>query len=176
MSRIASQPLSASGLVPGGAGDFMDMLIKLYDLPCVPALSAGVSLRKPIGPEHRLLLDWIEERFSSGWASEAEVALTNRPISLFFAQRDGEVLGFACHDATARGFLGPIGVAERARGQGIGAALVLTCLHDMRAAGHGYAIVGCVGTPEFFIRVAGAIEIPDSTPGLYAGVLRRRGG
>jgi hypothetical protein len=150
----------------------MDLLIKLYDLPSVPALSAGLSLRMPIGAEHRLVLDWVEEHFSSGWSSEAQVALANRPVSLFFAQRDREVLGFACHDAAARGFVGPIGVAEGARSQRIGAALVLACLHDMRAAGYGYAIAGHVGTPEFFRRVAGAIEIPDSTPGLYAGMLR----
>jgi predicted N-acetyltransferase YhbS len=76
------------------------------------------------------------------------------------------------YDATARGFVGPIGVIESARGHGIGAALVLACLHDMRSAGYGYAIAGHVGEPEFFKRVANAIEIPDSTPGLYANMLR----
>jgi len=47
------------------------------------------------------------------------------------------------------------------------------CLNDMHAAGYGYAIVGHVGEPEFFRRIAGAIEIPDSTPGLYADQLMR---
>jgi hypothetical protein len=54
----------------------------------------------------------------------------------------------------------------------VGAALLLACLHDMRAMGYGYAIAGQVGAPEFFRRVAGAVEIPDSTPGLYANRLR----
>jgi hypothetical protein len=42
----------------------------------------------------------------------------------------------------------------------------------MRAAGYGYAIVGAVGAKEFFTRVAGASDIADSTPGLYAGMYR----
>jgi GNAT superfamily N-acetyltransferase len=63
-------------------------------------------------------------------------------------------------------------VLDSARGQGIGAALLLACLHDMRTMGYGYAIAGWVGEPEFFRKVAGAIEIPDSTPGLYANMLK----
>ena len=150
----------------------MDMLIKLYAV-AEPGRSGGAArLRKPIGPEHTLVADWVTTLFGAGWASEARVALTNRPVSLWVATRDADLLGFACYDATARGYLGPIGVAESARGQGLGAALLRASLHDMRSAGYGYAIVGGVGAPDFFRRVAGATEIPDSSPGLYANQLR----
>ena len=154
----------------------MDMLVRLYP-PDAAALQAvrdiGTAvLRKPIGPEHGVVGDWVARRFGAGWASEARVALANRPVSLWIVADGVELLGFACYDATARGYVGPIGVAEAARGRGIGAALLRACLRDMRAAGYGYAIVGGVGAPEFFRCVAGAIEIPDSTPGLYAGLLK----
>lgn len=149
----------------------MDMLIRLYMLPSTK-IARQVEIRKPIGPEHSAVSSWVESYFQSGWASEATVALANRPITLFIAQRDTELLGFCCYDATARGFVGPIGVAHAARGQGVGAALLLTCLHDMRAAGYGYAVAGHVGAPDFFRHVAGAIDIPDSTPGLYAHLLK----
>jgi hypothetical protein len=33
-------------------------------------------------------------------------------------------------------------------------------------------VVGAVGAPGFFQRVAGATEIPDSTPGIYLDMLR----
>ena len=158
----------------------MDLLIKLYPAPTgdAPAWRAApgaptVLLRKPIGPEHTIVVRWVAERFGIGWASEAQVALSNRPVSLWLATGPTELLGFACFDATARGFFGPICVAEAPRGQGLGAALLRACLNDMRAAGYGYAIVGHVGEPEFFRRIAGAIEIPDSTPGLYADQLMR---
>ncbi|MBW8829924.1 MAG: GNAT family N-acetyltransferase [Burkholderiales bacterium] len=155
----------------------MDMLIKLYE-------SAGnwatgddrshpeIVLRKPRGSEHTLLERWVEDCIAPIWLSEVRAALTNRPVTLFIALRDTDILGFACYDATARGFIGPIGVVESARNQGIGSALLLACLQDMRSAGYGYAIAGHVGAPDFFRRVAGAIEIPDSTPGFYAGMLR----
>lgn len=155
----------------------MDMLIKLYAAPVGEggsrdALPGAARLRKPIGPEHEVVVGWVAEQFGTGWASEARVALANRPVSLWLATRRAELLGFACYDATARGFFGPIGLAESARGQGLGTALLRACLFDMRAAGYGYAIIGAAGAPEFFRRAAGAIEIADSTPGLYADPLR----
>jgi GNAT superfamily N-acetyltransferase len=155
------------------------MLIRLF---AQPAGNGGTSdsclVRKPIGPEHRLILAWIAEHFSSAWASEAGVALANRPASLFVATRGdpSELVGFCCYDATARGFVGPIGVVESMRGVGVGASLLRVCLGDMRAVGYGYAVVGAVGAPEFFQRVAGATEIPDSTPGIYRGMLRATAG
>ena len=158
----------------------MDMLIKLY-APLVSDEMASRSksdasaptLRKPIGAEHTAVVAWVAGCFSAGWASEAQVALANRPVSLWIAVQNTELLGFACYDATALGFFGPIGVAAAARRKGLGAALLQACLHDMRAAGYGYAVAGGVGEPEFFRRVAGAIDIPDSTPGVYAGQLTR---
>lgn len=156
----------------------MDMLIKLYPAPaldCAASRSAaeasGIVLRKPIGPEHTAIVRWVADRFGPGWASEVQVALGNRPVSVWVAMQQTELLGFACHDATARGFFGPIGVADAARSKGLGSALLRVCLQDMRASGYGYAIAGGVGAPEFFQRVAGAVEIPDSTPGLYANRL-----
>lgn len=154
----------------------MDMLISqlLLSGPSRHMNHVSETIRKPIGPEHDLVTAWVAKTFSPGWASEARVALTNRPVSLFIATRGepSELIGFCCYDATARGFVGPIGVAESARGTGVGAALLRACLADMRAVGYGYAVAGAVGVPEFFRRVAGAVEIADSSPGIYRGMLR----
>jgi ribosomal protein S18 acetylase RimI-like enzyme len=150
----------------------MDLLISLYRQLGAPNTSSVAAFRKPIGPEQSAVVEWVSRTFGPGWASEASAALSNRPTTLFIAQQANEILGFCCYDATARGFVGPIGVLDSARGKGIGAALLLACLHDMRTMGYGYAIAGWVGEPEFFRKVAGAIEIPDSTPGIYANMLR----
>lgn len=150
-----------------------DMLIALYRLPPPPpVLPVDVTVRKPLGPEHDLVVRWVATQFSVGWASEARAALGNRPPSLFIATRADALLGFCAYDATARGLVGPIGVAESALGQGVGAALLCACLDDMRAAGYAYAVAGAVGAPEFFGRVAGAVPIAGSMPGLYRGLLR----
>lgn len=151
----------------------MDMLIALASLPAAHA-PPHLRIHKPIGPEHDLVAAWIGRHFSPAWASEARAALANRPLTLFIATHGAptELLGFCAYDATARGFVGPIGVLHAARRSGIGAALLLACLHDMRAMGYSYAVAGAVGAPDFFRRVAGAIDIPNSTPGIYAGMLR----
>ena len=152
-----------------------DWLVKLYELPAHPGrptLPAGWTVRKPIGPEHRLVTEWVAERFGPGWASEAAVALGNRPVSLFLATQGSALAGFACYDATARGMFGPIGVQADVRGLGLGQALLLACLDDMRSMGYAYAVVGSAGPTGFFQRTVGAVEIAGSSPGPYRGMLR----
>lgn len=147
----------------------MDMLVKLYPhgAHAGPAPD-GVVVRKPLGPEHGLLVRWVAANFPAGWVSEVQVALANRPVSAWIALRDRRLAGFACYDATARGFFGPIGIEAADRGAGLGAALLRACLRDMRAVGYGYAVVGDAGAPAFFARVAAAVPIEGSAPGLYA--------
>lgn len=156
-----------------------DMLIKLYAQALDPGLlqtlePKNIHIRKPIGPDRRTLLQWAGSHFPATWAGEIEQALCNRPSSCFIAQRETELLGFAAYDATALGYLGPVGVIDEARGLGIGSTLVRACMLEMRLQGYGYAIVGMAGAPEFFRKVAGAIEIPGSSPGLYTESLALR--
>ena len=152
---------------------FNDMLVKLYDLnndwnDIYSALKGqDVEIRKPIGPEKHFLIKWVADNFTSGWASELDTALSNRPVSCFIAQHETSILGFACYDAAALGFFGPLGVIPSARSKGIGRALSKACLLDMQLKGYAYAIIGMAESPEFYKKVAGAIEIPDSSPGIY---------
>jgi len=155
-----------------------DMLVKLYDIKDERTFLSeqeklGITLRKPIGPEKQIVVDWVKEKFSDAWASETDMALSNRPISCFVAIQNQQLIGFACYDATALGFFGPTGVDENFRGQGTGKALLLVCLLDMKLKGYGYAIIGYVGPAEFYRKAVGAVEIPDSTPGFWKTWLRR---
>ncbi len=154
-----------------------DMLVKLYELsPLVSFIEAqtqhNTTVRRVLAPEKKRLMAWITTHFAEGWASECEMAFTQHPISCFIATRNNAILGFACYDATQRGFFGPTGVSEDARGFGTGASLLMACLHDMRAQSYGYAIIGGVGPVAFYERICGATVIPDSTPGVYAGLLK----
>jgi ribosomal protein S18 acetylase RimI-like enzyme len=155
-----------------------DMLVKLYEIQddwtfLAEQAARGITVRKPIGPERQLVIDWVREHFDDAWASEADVAYSNRPITCFVALQRQTLIGFACYDATTLGFFGPSGVDEEQRGRGIGKALLLACLLDMKLKGYGYAIIGDVGPAEFYMKVAKAVEIPNSTPGVYKGMLRR---
>ena len=154
----------------------MDMLVKLYDLPAShEALSrvaaAGISIRRALAPEKHMVLDWVRDNFCQKWASEADVAFGRQPVSCFVALQAKRLLGFACHDAMCPNFFGPTGVDANSRGNGIGAALLLVCLEDMRHQGFGYAIIGGVGPADFYAKTVGAIPIEGSEPGIYRGLL-----
>jgi GNAT superfamily N-acetyltransferase len=148
-----------------------DMLVKLYDLDNYGAngnVAAGdITIRKPIGPEKHVLIEWVEKKFFKAWAGEFDMAMANRPITCFIAVKDKDPIGFACYDATARGFFGPMGVLGQYRKQGIGTALLLTALNDMRNNGYGYAIIGGVGPAEYYKKTVGAVDIADSTPSIW---------
>lgn len=155
-----------------------DMLVKLYELRddwsfVAQQEALGVVLRKPIGPEKHLIVDWVKEKFSDAWASEIDAAMSNRPQTCFVAIKQGRPIGFACYDATGLGFFGPIGVEESCRGQGTGKALLLACLLDMKLKGYGYAIVGQTGKFEFYAKAVGAVEIPDSSSSIWKTWMKR---
>ncbi len=149
-----------------------DMLIKLYELETVGAFLAeqkvhGITIRKPIGPEKLPIIDWVADHFGAGWASETDVALSNQPRTCYVAVKNTNIIGFACYDATALGFFGPIGVVKSHRNKGTGKALMNACLQDMKHRGYGYAIVGAVKGADFYKNAVDAMEIPDSAPGIY---------
>jgi GNAT superfamily N-acetyltransferase len=154
----------------------IDMLVRLYDLPDPSALyqqiaDSGVTLRRARPFEKHTLATFAREHFSEKWASEIEVSLTRQPVACFIATRDKQVLGFSCYDTTARGFFGPTGVIEPARGTGLGKALLFKALEGLRDLGHAYGIIGGVGPREFYAKACGAIEIPGSDPGIYGDIL-----
>lgn len=153
-----------------------DMLVKLYELPPIePVLerlkTAGIIIRRPIPAEKHLICEWVRDQFGNGWYSECEVSFSRVPLACFIAQKENQLLGFACYDVVRRGFFGPTGVDETMRGQGAGLALLLACLHDMEAVGYGYGIIGAAGPVDFYKRI-GAVEIPDSWPGVYQNMLQ----
>lgn len=154
-----------------------DMLVKLYTLPpLAPALdkqrAGGVDIRRPLAPEKHLVLKWVGDNFYPHWASECDVAFARTPIACFIAVERGQIIGFACYDATRLNFFGPTGVGPAARGRGTGTALLLAALHAMYEQGYGYAIIGDVGPLDYYVKTVSAVEIADSTPGVYAGMLR----
>lgn len=114
-----------------------------------------------------MVVQWIRENFGEAWASEMEMAFSRSPVSCYIAQEGQKLVGFACYDATALGYFGPTGVDESYRGKGIGKALLLACLLEMKLKGYGYAIIGWIGPQEFYEKVVKAVVIPDSTPGIW---------
>lgn len=150
----------------------MDMLIKLFEqLPRStnafrPGIE-GVTVRRAMAYERSKVVQWVLETFNLGWADECEAAFGHHPIGCYIAIYKHNICGFCCLNTTFRNFIGPIGVSTTQRRKGIGKELILAALCHLLNEGYAYAIVGDAGQPDFFKAVAGAIEIPDSTPGPY---------
>lgn len=154
-----------------------DMLVKLYDLPVLDPVIAkqreqGITIRRGMPPEKLRVCRWIDEHFRDEWVSEADVAFSTHPTTIILAHQGNQILGFACYDTTYKGFFGPTGVDETARGKGIGTAVLLMCLYEMRHAGYMYGIIGWAGPVDYYEKAVGAMVIANSEPpGSFRGML-----
>ena len=155
-----------------------DLIVKLYDQPD-PAITiakmagAGIVVRRAMASEKYRVLGWVDARFGDGWAAECDIAFSRQPIACIVAVIDGNIVGFACYDATNLNFFGPIGVDPGRRRKGVGQAVLQLGLQSMANAGYAYAIIGGAGPVAFFQACAGAIPIPGSTPGIYQRAINK---
>jgi GNAT superfamily N-acetyltransferase len=58
-------------------------------------------------------------------------------------------------------------VTEAFRGRGIARALMAEVFRAMAYEGYGYAVIPWVNATGYYRDAVGAIEIPDSEPGIY---------
>src|SRR2546427_13027964 len=124
-----------------------DLLVNLLKLPpLAPALEAmacaEIAIRRAQPFEVSKVRDFVEKNFSVSWADEISVGFANKPVSVYIAIKDKEVVGFAAYECTRRSFFGPTGVAEAMQGRGIGKALLVACLWGLRELGYVYGIIG----------------------------------
>ena len=144
--------------------DGCDMIANLTTLP-ENRIPEGIKLKRAIACDKSRILSFIRLHFGRQWADETEYALNREPQGCFIATENGKILGFACYDATAKGFFGPTGVAASQRGRGIGRALLIRTLEGMREAGYGYAVIGSVDDAEgFYKKTLNASYIPGGEP------------
>ena len=154
-----------------------DLLVNLLKLPPLQPLldqlkDASVQIRRAQPFEITHVRQFIEEHFSIAWADEVSVGFAYKPVSVYLATRNAQVIGFAGYECTRKSFFGPTGVIQGERGRGIGKALLIASLWGLRDLGYVYAIIGGAGPVEFYQETIGAIVIPDSEPGIYTDLLK----
>jgi len=154
-----------------------DLLVNLLRLPPLEAVrpaiaGADVVVRRAQPFELTPVRTFVEREFSMAWADEVSVGFVNKPVSVFIATAEKEIVGFAAYECTRRCFFGPIGVVENMRGRGVGKALLLACLFGLRDIGYVYGIIGRAGPIEFYEKYLGAVVIRDSDPGIYTDLLK----
>jgi predicted N-acetyltransferase YhbS len=154
-----------------------DLLVNLLNLPLLdpllgPLSDASIVIRRAQPFEISRVRSFVEKNFSAAWADEISVGFANKPISVYIAIREREVVGFAGYECTRKAFFGPLGVAREIQGQGIGQALLIACLWALRELGYVYGIIGAAGPVGFYQSIVTASVIPDSDPGIYTNLLK----
>ena len=149
-----------------------DLLVNLLKLPALEDVQ-DFSVRRAQPFELTAVRSFVATNFSGGWADEISVGFARQPVSVFIATIQRELVGFSAYECTRRGFFGPTGVVESARGKGVGEALLLAALWGLREMGYVYAIIGAAGPVRFYQKTVGAIIIPDSEPGIYTDMLKK---
>lgn len=140
------------------------MIVGLYNLPTV-RISENIKIKRAFVGDKQTILDFVGAHFIKNWVHEVDCALMQSPGKCFIATENGKLLGFACFDASAKGFFGPIGVDPARRHENIGQALLLQTLNSMREYGYGYAVIGWVSDAELFYRkTVGAEFIKGGNP------------
>jgi predicted N-acetyltransferase YhbS len=154
-----------------------DMLVNLLKLPALePAMldmkRAAIVIRRAWPFEISKVRGFVEKHFSVAWADEISVGFSNKPVSVFIAVLENEIVGFAAYECTSRAFFGPTGVRDNMQQRGIGKALLLASLWGLRDMGYVYGIIGGAGPDDFYAKAVGATIIPDSDPGIYTNLLK----
>lgn len=139
-----------------------DLLVDLYTVD-FKEKNIDVEIKRALSPNSDKIIDFVGKNFNLSWASEIKGALYKTHPTCYIAVIDKQIVGFACYDATAKGFFGPTGVLEEHRQKGIGTALLMHCLEAMLYDGYSYAIIGAVrGALDFYKRKCNAIPIENS--------------
>ena len=129
-----------------------DMLVKLYNIPYSHDIEenlskSGIRIKKALAPDRSKIIAFARTCAKDDYSDEVQAAFSNNPITCYIATRGKEISGFACYEATARNFFGPMAVLESERKKGIGKALLLKSLESMQELGYAYAIIGWLQNP-----------------------------
>lgn len=152
-----------------------DMLINLYEVEYKQLydLDKNIKIKRVLAPDRRKVIGFVKDNFNENFVDECKAAFSNNPITCFVAVQNHNILGFICYEATAKNFVGPMGVLENQRNKGIGRALMLQCLYSMKEIGYAYAIIGSSSEKNFPFhqKVSNAQIIDAKTIGVYTRMI-----
>lgn len=151
-----------------------DMLVKLYNIPSSydiekKLLEEGIKIKKALAPDRSRIIDFSKICAKEDYSDEVKAAFSNNPITCYIATKEKKIIGFACYEATAKNFFGPMAVLENERKKGIGKLLLLKSLESMQELGYAYAIIGwpAKSAVDFYKKCVDAVMIDEKSSGVY---------
>lgn len=151
-----------------------DMLVKLFHIPSsyeleCELLRKGIRIKRALAPDRSKIVEFARTCANEDYSDEVQAALANNPTTCYIATREKKLVGFACFEATAKNFFGPMAVLKEERKEGIGRALLIKSLASMEEMGYAYAIIGWPTKTAipFYEKCVNAKLIEEETSGLY---------
>jgi len=156
-----------------------DLIVNLYDNNYLEdnyleLTSSEYKVKRLLSPNSDDLISFVKENFTNTWTSEVKSAVYKNNPTCFIVTHNNAIVGFACYDATAKGYFGPTGVKDNYRGKNIGQTLLLKTLRAMKDDGYGYAIIGSVAktVQGFYAKYIKFITV-ENNRNLYSRLLNR---
>jgi len=124
----------------------------------VRATRAGYAVRRA-APDDGALLDLVARAFAPVWAHEVKRALDGPRRAVHVAEHEGTPVAFAAADGNNRGlgWFGPAGTLPEHRGRGLGEALLIPTLLDVRGLPEA-GVIAWIGPKPFYARACGAVD------------------
>jgi len=123
------------------------------------AAERGYVVKRAESPIREVLLEWVAKGFAPVWAHEVARALDGPRAAVHVALQNNSPVAFAAADGNNQGlgWFGPAGTDEAHRGRGLGEALLIACLLDVRGLPEG-GVIAWIGPKEFYRKACGAVE------------------
>ncbi len=123
------------------------------------ARSGGYQVRRAAAADRERLLRFVEAAFAPVWAHEVARSLDGPRSAVHVAFHDEEPVAFAAADGNNRGlgWFGPAGTLPAHRGKGLGEALLLPCLLDVRGLPDA-GVIAWIGPKPFYAKACGAVD------------------
>lgn len=136
----------------------VNMRVELTGRSFAAAASGSQVTIKRAEPADAAALDALLGEHWPSWRGEVAIAGQADPQTLFVAKSGDRIVGFCAYEANNQGtgWFGPMGTDPALQGQGIGKALLLRTLEQMKADGFSQAIIPWVGPTEFYAKLVGA--------------------
>ena len=118
-----------------------DMLVKLFNIS-MPVneeeklLENGIRIKRALATDRSKIIEYSKTCGGQDYSDEVRAAFANNPITCYIAAKDKELIGFACFEATAKNFFGPMAVSEESH---------LSCITVFRNSSLKIVIMGSSG-------------------------------
>ncbi|MGM9930421.1 GNAT family N-acetyltransferase [Pradoshia sp.] len=137
-----------------------DMVVHLGKYQSKSHIGYKNSIRRAVHADLPELKQFIKSEFGDRWIKRINHLPASGQLSVFLAEYNGEIIGFACFDVEKKGMFGPMGTSNHIRLHSVGKELLHRSLMDMADRGYAYAVIEQAGPIEFYEKACGAKLIP----------------